>query len=134
MQSKIFVTKSPKEIEILLIPEHGNKGLRLEGVLLDRYFCRILLYKTPRMRTAYAVFFGERKVLGLEKTIFNVVSFSGGKDSTAMLLKMIEEKIDIDCVLFCDTGLEFPQMYEHIDKVEKRYRNTYHKGESGEAF
>lgn len=55
----------------------------------------------------------------MEKTIFNVVSFSGGKDSTAMLLKMIEEKIDIDCVLFCDTGLEFPQMYEHIDKVER---------------
>lgn len=55
----------------------------------------------------------------MEKTIFNVVSFSGGKDSTAMLLKMIEEKIDINCVLFCDTGLEFPQMYEHIDKVER---------------
>ena len=55
----------------------------------------------------------------MEKKIFNVVSFSGGKDSTAMLLKMIEEKIDIDCVLFCDTGLEFPQMYEHIDKVER---------------
>ena len=55
----------------------------------------------------------------MEKTIFNVVSFSGGKDSTAMLLKMIEEKIPIDCILFCDTGLEFPQMYEHIDKIEK---------------
>lgn len=41
------------------------------------------------------------------------------KDSTAMLLKMIEENIPIDCILFCDTGLEFPQMYEHIDKVEK---------------
>lgn len=25
----------------------------------------------------------------------------------------------IDCVLFCDTGIEFPQMYEHIQKVEK---------------
>ncbi len=55
----------------------------------------------------------------MEKTIFNVVSFSGGKDSTAMLLKMIEEGIPIDCILFCDTGLEFPQMYEHIDKVER---------------
>ena len=55
----------------------------------------------------------------MEKTIFNVVSFSGGKDSTAMLLKMIEQGIQIDCILFCDTGLEFPQMYEHIDKVER---------------
>lgn len=55
----------------------------------------------------------------MEKTIFNVVSFSGGKDSTAMLLKMIEQGIQIDCILFCDTGLEFPQMYEHIGKVER---------------
>ncbi len=25
----------------------------------------------------------------------------------------------IDCVLFCDTGIEFPDMYDHIGKVEK---------------
>lgn len=56
----------------------------------------------------------------LGKTIFNVVSFSGGKDSTAMLLRMIEEKMPIDCIMFCDTGLEFPQMYEHLDKVEEQ--------------
>jgi len=55
----------------------------------------------------------------VDKPVFNVVSFSGGKDSTAMLLKMIEENIPIDCILFNDTGLEFPQMYEHIDKVER---------------
>lgn len=55
----------------------------------------------------------------MDKAVFNVVSFSGGKDSTVMLLKMIEENIPIDCILFCDTGLEFPQMYEHIDRVEK---------------
>lgn len=53
------------------------------------------------------------------KNILNVVSFSGGKDSTAMLLKMIEKGIPVDYVLFCDTGIEFPQMYRHIDKVEK---------------
>ncbi|MFR5875286.1 MAG: phosphoadenosine phosphosulfate reductase family protein [Eubacterium sp.] len=48
-----------------------------------------------------------------------VVSLSGGKDSTAMLLRLIEEKCPIDYIIFCDTGLEFPQMYEHIDKLEK---------------
>lgn len=47
-----------------------------------------------------------------------IVSFSGGKDSTAMLLKMIECNIPIDEIIFCDTGKEFPQMYEHIKKVE----------------
>ena len=55
----------------------------------------------------------------MDKPVFNMVSFSGGKDSTAMLLRMIEEGFRIDGVLFCDTGLEFPQMYEHIDRVER---------------
>lgn len=54
-----------------------------------------------------------------EKPIYNLVSLSGGKDSTAMLLKMIEEGMQIDCILFCDTGLEFPAMYEHLDKLER---------------
>lgn len=46
-----------------------------------------------------------------------VVSFSGGKDSTAMLLHMLELNEHIDEVLTCDTGMEFPAMYEHIAKV-----------------
>lgn len=50
---------------------------------------------------------------------WHVVSFSGGKDSTAMLLRMLELNMRVDEILFCDTGVEFPQMYEHIDKVEK---------------
>ena len=25
----------------------------------------------------------------------------------------------VDVILFCDTGLDFPQMYEHLDKVEQ---------------
>ncbi|MEG1385568.1 MAG: phosphoadenosine phosphosulfate reductase family protein [Oscillospiraceae bacterium] len=41
------------------------------------------------------------------------------KDSTAMLLMMLEKQMPIDLILFCDTGLEFPAMYDHIDKVEK---------------
>lgn len=53
------------------------------------------------------------------KPELHVVSLSGGKDSTAMLLRMIEEKMPIDIILFCDTGLEFPEMYEHLAKVEK---------------
>lgn len=55
----------------------------------------------------------------MEKPKLHVVSFSGGKDSTAMLLRMIEEKMPIDIILCCDTGLEFPEMYEHIQKVEQ---------------
>ena len=50
--------------------------------------------------------------------MWHVVSFSGGKDSTAMLLLMIEKNYQIDEIIFCDTGMEFPNMYEHINKVE----------------
>lgn len=50
----------------------------------------------------------------------NVVSFSGGKDSTAMLLLMLENQMPIDEVVFCDTDMEFPQMYDHISLVEKK--------------
>lgn len=49
----------------------------------------------------------------------NIVSFSGGKDSTAMLLMMLEKNMPIDEIIFCDTGKEFPQMYDYIDKVQK---------------
>ena len=49
----------------------------------------------------------------------NIVSFSGGKDSTAMLLMMVEHRIPIDEIVFCDTEKEFPQMYDHIQKVQK---------------
>lgn len=47
-----------------------------------------------------------------------VASLSGGKDSTAMVLRLVEEQRPLDLVLFCDTGLEFPQMYDHVRKVE----------------
>ena len=50
---------------------------------------------------------------------YHVVSFSGGKDSTAMLLGMLDRKMPVDAVVFCDTGMEFPEMYDHIDRVEK---------------
>lgn len=53
------------------------------------------------------------------KEDYHVVSFSGGKDSTATLLYMIELGMPIDDIIFVDTTIEFPAMYEHIDKVEK---------------
>jgi len=52
----------------------------------------------------------------------NIVSFSGGKDSTALLLMMKEKGIQIDEIIFCDTGKEFPAMYPHIEKVEQYIR------------
>jgi 3'-phosphoadenosine 5'-phosphosulfate sulfotransferase (PAPS reductase)/FAD synthetase len=49
----------------------------------------------------------------------HIVSFSGGKDSTAMLLMMIEKGMPIDRVICVDTTKEFPEMYRHIEKVKE---------------
>ena len=49
---------------------------------------------------------------------YHAFSLSGGKDSTAMLLLMIEKDMPIDIVLSADTGMEFPEMYEHLAKVD----------------
>ncbi len=48
----------------------------------------------------------------------HVVMFSGGKDSTAMLLMMVERKMPIDRIVFIDTTKEFPATYAHIAKVK----------------
>lgn len=49
---------------------------------------------------------------------YHAVSLSGGKDSTEMLLLMIEKEMPIDIVLTADTGMEFPEMYEHLAKLD----------------
>ena len=48
----------------------------------------------------------------------NIVSFSGGKDSTAMLFMMIEKGMQIDEVIHFSMGdWEWDEMHEHIEKV-----------------
>lgn len=49
---------------------------------------------------------------------FCSISLSGGKDSSALLLLMIEKDMPIDCVLYADTGMEFPEMEAHISKLD----------------
>ena len=55
----------------------------------------------------------------MTKPQYVTVSFSGGKDSTAMLLHMMEIGEHIDEVINVDTGMEFPAMYDHIEGVRK---------------
>ena len=50
----------------------------------------------------------------------NVLSFSGGKDSTAMVHQMLERGEPIHSLLFFDTGWEFPEMYDHLTLVEEK--------------
>lgn len=51
------------------------------------------------------------------KDNYVLASFSGGKDSTAMVLNMLELGEQLDEVVNIDTGMEFPAMYEHIERV-----------------
>lgn len=50
-----------------------------------------------------------------------VASVSFGKDSLAMLLKIIELKMPLDEVVFYDTGAEFDCIYQIRDEVIKKY-------------
>lgn len=54
----------------------------------------------------------------MKKQEYHVASFSGGKDSTAMVLHMIERGDRLDEVIFCDTTMEFPAMIRHVEKVK----------------
>lgn len=53
-------------------------------------------------------------------SITNVVSMSGGKDSTAQALLGIEQGADNLRFVFADTGHEHTQTYEYIDYLESR--------------
>lgn len=47
-----------------------------------------------------------------------IVSLSGGRDSTTMLLMMLEKGERIDDIVFFDWGMEFPQMYDHLERLQ----------------
>ena len=64
----------------------------------------------------------------MEKKEIAMVSFSGGKDSTAMLLKMLElddPNYPVDRIVFADTGFGFPELYDYIKHVEKYIQEKY---------
>ena len=54
-----------------------------------------------------------------------IVNLSGGKDSTAMLLMLLEKECPVDYILFADTGKDFPQMHDHLRKLTE-YIKVHH--------
>lgn len=59
----------------------------------------------------------------MTKPKYHMVSFSGGKDSTAMLLHMMELGMQIDEVLYCDTWMEFRKSWNKVlSKLRKEDR------------
>lgn len=48
-----------------------------------------------------------------------IASCSFGKDSLAMVLKLIEKDYPLDEVIFFDTGVEFQAIYNNVEKLSK---------------
>lgn len=61
-----------------------------------------------------SIYFFARKEV---EKIFYIASVSFGKDSLAMLLKLIEENKKIDEVIFYNTGMEFKVIYDIRNKI-----------------
>ncbi|MFQ5910172.1 MAG: phosphoadenosine phosphosulfate reductase family protein [Thermoplasmata archaeon] len=73
-----------------------------------------------------------RKVVE-ERGLPVAVSFSGGKDSLATLLLVLDAGLRPD-ILFVDTGLEFPETAEHVSEVADEYGLRLVSESAGESF
>lgn len=60
---------------------------------------------------------------GLRLGVKYIASVSFGKDSLAMLLRLLEEGRPLDTVVFYDTGMEFDAIYNIIKKVRPILKN-----------
>lgn len=52
-------------------------------------------------------------------------NLSGGRDSSAMVVRWLERGEKLDYVLFCDTGFEFEEMYDYIDKLDNYLQKRF---------
>jgi hypothetical protein len=57
------------------------------------------------------------ETMSLETPVRQILSLSGGKDSTALAIYMRDRVPDVEYV-FCDTAQELPETYEYLDKLE----------------
>jgi len=61
------------------------------------------------------------------------VSYSGGKDSLAVL-QLVSESLDDYEIMFADTGLEFPETVENVKQVVEHYGKKLRTSSAGDAF
>ena len=54
-------------------------------------------------------------------------NLSGGRDSSAMVVNWLELGNQLDHIIWRDTGYEFPQMYEYIDKLDDYIQRNFNK-------
>jgi len=69
-----------------------------------------------------------------------VASWSGGKDSTFMVDQLLRNGDPLDLIVFSNTGYEFQEMYDYIDRVKEYWEIRYdvevvllNRGEAGKA-
>lgn len=55
------------------------------------------------------------------------VSFSGGKDSSAMLLKLLELGFPVDSIDYMDVGHDYPEVNDYIEKINNFIQQNYGK-------
>jgi len=53
-----------------------------------------------------------------------IVSYGGGVNSTAMLFQMAKLRMPIDLIMFADTGVEWPETYEHVRLADHRFQTV----------
>lgn len=58
----------------------------------------------------------------------HIASISGGQDSTAMTVRMLELGMPLDYIVFCDTGNEFKEMYAYLDRLDVYLKNKFNIG------
>ena len=56
-----------------------------------------------------------------------IATLSFGKDSTVMVDLLLKNNYPVDYIVFNDTMLEFPMMYEYKEKVIKYFKDRYNK-------
>ena len=56
-----------------------------------------------------------------------IANLSGGRDSSCMVVRYLELGNNIDYIIFCDTGFEFQEMYEYIDKLDNYLKKEFNK-------
>lgn len=68
-----------------------------------------------------------RNIKELIMKSINVLSYGGGTQSTALLLKLLSQGIQIDEIIFADTQNEEQYIYDQIEKVNQYIIDKYYK-------
>jgi len=56
-----------------------------------------------------------------------IAKWSGGYDSSCMVVLILEKKLPLDYIVFCDTLAEFEEMYDYIQKFEAYIKRRFNK-------